>query len=190
MQNKLILTDLDDVVLKWTDRFVVWVHGYLGLNPSTSLSDHDNIEEWLDLPYSETHKFIQEFNESNWFMDLEPYNDALEYIPKISDKGYSFVAITACKDDNWTHQARTKNLARYFGSIFSTVHCVGLSQSKRRELSWYRPAIWIEDKPSNAQAGFQEGHKAYLINRPRNVRHQVDDVIRIDGWKTIYEELE
>lgn len=190
--TNLILTDVDEVLLDWGGHFADWYlktyPSFRGPAPKGDLLDAHNIEEWLDCPYETTRKLIAQFNQcKDHFPYIRPYDHAVEYVPKLKREGYSFVAITACADDVWTHDARRENLETYFPGVFDTIHCVGLGASKGPILSRYRPTWWIDDKFRHAEQGGELGHKAFLMTQRYNEHETPVHSKRVKSWKDIYE---
>lgn len=187
--SKLILTDVDEVLLEWGPAFERWVVGTnrFNINGEVHLRDAYNIEEWLGIPHSTTRALIAEFNSlPEQFSNLQPYADATRWVPELKRKGYDFVAITACADDSWTHDTRRANLEQHFPAIFDTIHCVGLGKSKVKFLERYKPTWWVDDKPSHCEDGTKLGHKSFMITRSYNVNDNRVGVKRVAGWDDIY----
>lgn len=192
MENNLILTDVDDVLLRWGDSFESWVRKnqkFLNLTvPKRKLDSSFNIESWLDCSLEMTHWLISEFNNNReFFQDIPPYEDALKYVNQLRKEGFKFIAITACDKNTWTHDARRHNLNKHFPGVFEAIHCVGLANPKREVLSWYRPAWYIEDSTKHAIAAFEVGHKAFLITRTHNMQDNPRGVKRVVDWAEIYD---
>lgn len=191
--TKLILTDVDDVVLNWGMHFEQWyikiAKQFNGFIPNQKLSDAGiyNIEEWLNCSLDNTRKLVEQFNQcKDHFPFLTPYKDAETYIKRLHAEGYSFVAVTACSRDDWTYDARRENLNRYFPGIFDTIHCVGLSQSKVSILDRYKPTWWIDDKTRHAEDGGRLGHKAFCMNHSYNSKDELKYSKRVNDWADIY----
>lgn len=190
--TKLILTDVDEVVLNWRASFEKWClqQADITIDPARpTLVDHHKAEEWLGADLETTKGYIERFHHDGWFEKLEPYPDASIYIPKLANLGYRFVAVTAIDDDPSTYDARLRNLRTHFDDLFAAVHCVGLMGSKREVLGWYRPTYWVEDKPSNAKLGAELGHTSFLISHPNNLDYNDPQVKRVGGWKDIFNML-
>lgn len=191
--NKLILTDIDEVCLRWHDIFESWArqtYAHL-VEQKKDIKDSYHIEEWLGLDKDTTIQAVLDFNNNaNWWPWLPAYDDANEYIPRIhKEYGYSFIGITSCDDSNFSFDARMSNLRRCFGTAFTNIHCVGLHASKSKYLNWYKPAIWVEDRPSNAVLGMELGHESYLVTRPHNAGFHHENIIRVNGWNDLYERI-
>lgn len=193
MDNKLILTDLDDVALNWGKHFEEWyikiAPQFQGKIPSKSLADAGiyNIEEWIGCDLATTRKLVDQFNQcKDHFPYLTPYADAEYYINRLHKEGYKFVAITACATDKWTYDARYENLNRYFPGVFDTIHLVGLSKPKTEILSRYKPTWWVDDKTRHAEDGGQLGHKAFCMSHKYNQNDVLKYSKRVKNWQEIY----
>lgn len=187
--SKLILTDVDEVLLEWGPAFEKWVVGTERFDVQTdvALRDAYNIEDWLGIPHSTTRELIAEFNLlPDHFTHLTPYADALVYVPQLKQLGYDFVAISACAADDDTQRMRRANLHAHFPDVFDTIHCVGLGASKMRILERYRPTWWVDDKPSHCEDGALLGHKSFMITRSYNTRVNPKGVRRVASWQEIY----
>lgn len=190
--TKLILTDIDEVLLDWGGHFEAWylktAPTFGGPTPNGPLHEFHDIEEWLGCTYANTRKLIEQFNQcKDHFPKITPYDHAVEYVTRLKSEGYSFVAITACSKDYWTHDARRTNLEKYFPGVFDTIHCVGLGQPKTEFLERYKPTWWIDDKVKHAEDGGRLGHKAFLMEQPYNVDADIKYSKRVKDWKDIYD---
>lgn len=93
-KERLILTDCDGTILDWNKAFEKFMYkkGY----PKVPDTDQDySIVVRHNVSTQQTNKFITEFNESSLIETLEPFADSVEYIKKLSDKGFKFIAITS-----------------------------------------------------------------------------------------------
>ena len=189
--SKVILTDVDDAILNWSDPFQEWALKNTDYRPSNRLQECENIEAWLGCTYEETRDFIQRFNKDpDIWPNFEPLPHAVEVVKRLhEEEGYKFVALTACDTDDWTYQHRRANLHRVFGGAFDTLHCVGLSQKKTGHLTRYRGTYWIEDKWSHAVDGADVGHTPFLMEYGHS-RGKKDVRIRnVQSWLQIEEHI-
>jgi FMN phosphatase YigB (HAD superfamily) len=192
MDYKLILSDIDEVLLDWGGHFETWYNKtyplFGGPTPNGNLQDHHDIEEWLNCSIEVTRKLIEQFNQcKDHFPYIEAYPEAVKYVNKLSQEGYKFVAITACSTDSWTHDMRRQNLEKYFPGVFDTVHCSGLGKPKTEYLQRYKPTWWVDDKVKHAEEGGRLGHKSFLVTQHYNVGATLKYSKRVSGWKDIYE---
>lgn len=189
MNNKVILTDIDEVLLKWADEFQRYIIVDRNYEAKGNLVDIFWIADWLHIKETEAKELIYDFCHTPQFSDLKPYPDALRILPRLVSEGWRFVGITATSETETTKDLRKKNLENIFGPIFDDIHCVGLGtvDTKSKVLQTYEPAWWIEDSWNHAISGVEAGHQTFLINRPYNL-HKGDhpDLTRVDGWDDIY----
>lgn len=189
---RLILTDIDEVVLNWDTAFEDWYMKsyplFDGKAPEKTLRESKDIEDWLKCDYETTRTLIANFNQcKDHFPYLKPYDHALKYVNQLHKEGWSFVAITACAEDVWTHDARRENLERHFPGVFDTIHCVGLGKAKTKFLERYKPTWWVDDKPKHAEEGGRIGHKAFLMEQHYNVGFKTRYSKPAKDWKEIYD---
>lgn len=191
MQEKLILTDSDGVILDWEAGFEEWMaeKGYVKLPDydvkAYSLSIHYGI------PKEEIKHLIKQFNESAAIGYLPMYADAIECIPKLYDMGYDFHMITSLSLDKFAKKARIENLNRYFPfDIFNShnVTCLDVGADKGMALLPYknRNLFWIEDKYENAMDGHILGLNSLLLIHDHN-GHIETPFPKVKNWKEIYE---
>jgi len=188
-QKKLILTDIDGVVLNWEYAFHVWIqqHGYTQIEQA---SEHYDMHVRYDVEKSEIKARIRQFNESAAIGFLPPLRDAVHYIKKLHEKkGYVFHAITSLSDDPHAQQLRTQNLKKLFGeTVFERFIYLDTGADKDQALLPYAQSglLWVEDKPENASCGAELGLNAVLMEHEHNMNE--DDNFQIfKNWKEIYE---
>jgi len=190
-QQKLILTDIDGVVLNWEYAFHTWIqrHGYKQIEQA---SEHYDMHVRYDVAKAEIKAKIREFNESAAIGFLPPLRDAIHYIRKLHEKkGYVFHAITSLSHDPYAQTLRTQNLKKLFGeTAFERFVYLGTGDDKDEVLKEYENSglLWIEDKPENAWAGVQVGLNSVLMEHKHNMNE--DDNFQIfKNWKEIYEAM-
>jgi len=188
-KQRLILTDCDGTILDWNKAFEEFMYkkGY----PKVPDTDQDySIVVRHNVSAQQTNEFINEFNESSLIETLEPFADSVEYIKKLSDKGFKFIAITSVGNLPQIHQYRTQNLKKLFGDVFNEIHCLALNTYKEDVLTkWADKAyFWIEDHKNQAEAGHRVGLKSILINHPYNVDYTNNSFTKV-SCKTPWEEI-
>ena len=192
MKRKLILTDIDGVVLQWGKGFGRYIKE-MGLVPDTHIiRPAYKVEKILNITRSEAYQLIDEFHHSKYFTDLVPYADAFMYINHLAVEGYRFIGITACgeSDNKIIYDNRYKNLNKYFRKIFEDLHIMPLGTSKAEYLSRYKDAYWIEDTLKNAITGLEFGHSVFFINREEERDQRSHPMItEFSSWKEIYIQL-
>tara|TARA_B110000240_G_C13217228_1_gene332995 strand:+ start:16 stop:594 length:579 start_codon:yes stop_codon:yes gene_type:complete len=188
MNEKLILTDIDGVFLRWDTAFTKWMdqQGYQeqpGANYEYDISKKFSLDS-----KNQGHKLVRQFNESAWMGYLTPMEGAIEYATKLRKEGYHFAGLTSMSTDEYAGKARRLNLLEHFETAFTSCQCIETGADKDEYLTQWEPGHWwIEDKPENAVAGIKAGHKSILITHPYNKDFEYPGLIRANDWKEIYE---
>lgn len=187
--KKTILVDADGVLLDWVYSFRGWMdrHGYEILDPNEYRMD-----KAYGLDESEGKKLCRMFNESATIRKIPPLRDAVKYIKKLhEEQGYVFRVISSLSNDEYAHRLRTKNLIELFGpTVFESYVYLDTGADKDEALEPYKNSgcIWVEDKPENADVGYNLGLDAILMLHDHNADYSGPaDCVR--NWKEIYEML-
>lgn len=192
LNKKVILTDVDGVLLDWVHSFTQWMerHGY------TQIANGENeydIGTRYGLEFEEKERLVRMFNESAWIRKLPPLRDAIKYVRKLHEEhGYIFRVISSLSTDPYAGHLRTKNLIEMFGpTVFESYTYVDTGADKDEVLEPYRDTgcWWIEDKVENAVLGRTLGLDSILVNHPFNKESFVGDMPRCNNWKEIYETI-
>jgi len=187
--NKVILTDVDGVLLNWEYAFKVWMEmrGH-EFNPDTT--DYD-IRYRYGVTKEEGKRLVRTFNESAAIGFLPPLRDAMYYVDLLHRKlGYTFHAITSLSLDPHAAKLREENLKKLFGeTAFTRVLCIDTGADKDEALAPYADSglMWIEDKPENAVVGYNLGLESIVIEHGHNMDFAHPDIPVVKGWKEIYE---
>jgi len=188
MNEKVILTDADGVLLDWIYAFDQWMlrHEYKIIDPNAyRVADR----------YGEKngYRMAKMFNESAWIRKLPPHKDAIKYVKKLHEEhGYVFHVITSLSDDEYSQHLRTKNLRELFGdTVFERYIYLDTGADKDQALEFYRDSEcwWVEDKPENAELGFRMGLRPLLMEHDHNADHVSETVDRVQNWKEVYEKI-
>jgi len=190
--KKVILTDVDGVVLQWLESFEPWMT-QRGC-PRRSNSDHEwNIaKRHHNITYEQAMACVHEFNHSDEVRHLKPYGDSVKYIRKLANKGFEFIAVTSLSDNSTAGMNRCWNLREIFGNVFTEVHCLKVGESKQQILSdkWGGTGyLWIEDHFKNAEAGYEVGLSPLLVDTAHNREFETKLFPRISEhkpWEEIY----
>jgi beta-phosphoglucomutase-like phosphatase (HAD superfamily) len=190
--EKIILVDVDGVLLDWNAGFCNWMdkQGF----PFIPGTEHEYAIEKRheNVTFTQARKLIEEFNTSDELRTLQPNKDSQEFVAKLVDEGFRFIAVTAVSDDPVAGINRRYNLEQVFGDIFDEIHCTPLGESKQvilRENWGGTGLIWIEDHFKNAEAGYEEGLRSVLVDTPYNRHFMTDLFPRVDAekpWADIY----
>ena len=185
---KLILTDIDDTLLKFGDAFQEWAESKGYQSNGTRVRECCSIQDVFNFDRETVTKLVVEFsNDKDLMSNLIPEKDALAVIPVLYKMGYQFVAISACVE---VTEIRRKSLEDAFGIPWLDVHCTGLEQPKHEVLSSYDTSWWVEDNITHALAGAEIGHRTFLLDRPYNQTIlPVGNPIRVNSWHYIFEHI-
>jgi FMN phosphatase YigB (HAD superfamily) len=187
-KEKIILTDVDGVVLDWEEGFSVWAehHGHTKVEGYQFMY---SIGERYGMSYQAGSNLVKVFNESAAIGFLPPLRDAQYFVKKLSEQhGYKFIAVTSLSLDPYAKELRTRNLNKLFGDAFVDVICLDTGADKDDILAElgtkYTNNFWIEDKPDNVQAGINAGFKGILVEHGHNMTEPKGYVVK--NWQEIY----
>jgi hypothetical protein len=187
--ERIILTDVDGVLLNWGYAFKVWME-----ERGHELQDAEvyKVDEMFQLERAYSKKLVRHFNESAAIGFLPPLRDAIHYVRKLHEEhGYVFHAITSLSLDPHAARLREENLKKLFGeTAFAKVVCLDTGADKDEALEPYRDSgfVWIEDKVENAEVGDKLGLDSILIEHGYNMDNK--DFPLMKDWKEVYNYLE
>ena len=198
--NRIILTDVDGVLLEWEHHFTKWMlqrtlfdDRGARYHPYRLLPDKQNTYEMAErfgLTVNEIRKEIREFNRSAWMGTQRPMLESQTWVKLLAAEGWTFIPITSQTSDIPAQQLRKKRLGELFGQhIFTNYHILGTGADKDSALAEFHNTglYWVEDKPKNAVAGLKYGLKPILIDHPYNQDFEHPEIIRVSNWKQIHE---
>lgn len=190
MHNKVILTDVDGVLLNWEYAFSCWMeqHGHTAIEGGNLLYD---IGKRFDLTKEQAKQQIKIFNESAAIGFLPALRDAMFYVKRLHEEhGYEFHCITSLSTDPNAYKLRKMNLEKLFGpTAFTRLVCLDTGADKDAALEEYRDTdlYWIEDKLENAEAGLKFGLRPILMEHGFNMHDTLSKGIhKVTNWKEIY----
>ena len=199
ISNRIILTDVDGVLLEWEHHFTKWMlqrtlfdERGARYHPYKLLPDKENTYEMAErfgLTVTEIRKEIREFNRSAWMGTQRPMFESQTWVKLLAAEGWTFIPITSQTSDVPAQQLRKRRLGELFGAhIFTNYHILGTGADKDSALAEFHDTglYWVEDKPKNAVAGLKYGLKPILIDHPYNRDFKHPDVIRVSNWKQIH----
>ena len=199
--NRIILTDVDGVLLEWEQHFSDWMlqRSYYNdkgkkIYPYTLLDGKENTYEMAErfgLTIPQIRKEIREFNKSAWMATQSPMPDSQTWVKLLHAEGWTLIPITSQTSDIPAQEVRKKRLTELFGDIFYNYHILDTWQDKDSVLAEFHNTglYFVEDKPKNALAGLNFGLKPILIDHLYNRDFKHPDVIRVNNWKQIHEIL-
>jgi len=190
LNERLILTDCDGVILNWNAGFNKWMefHGYKMLENS---SHYYKISKRYGIEKDLSEKLVKEFNNSSDIGFLSAYRDSLYYMDLLYRKhGYKFGVITSLSNYPASQKLRKGNLDKLFGSdMFEFLICLDTGADKDQALAKFQDSecFWIEDSVKNAEVGANMGLRSLLMEHPYNVAEELaDGVTRVKNWSEIY----
>jgi hypothetical protein len=192
MKESIILVDADGVLLAWEYAFEIWMtqHGFEFI-PGGELNYDMSVR--YGISRSQIVKLIKMFNESAAIGFLPPLRDAMHYVDKLHrEHGFTFHCITSVSLDPNTIKLREMNLHKLFGeTAFPKIICLDTGAPKDSALEEYEGTglYWIEDKWSNALAGYKAGLRCIVLEHGHNMNEYHPDITLLKNWKEIYEHI-
>ena len=189
MKESIILVDADGVLLNWEYAFEIWMeqHGFEKVEGGNL--DYD-ISKRYGISREQCVRLIKLFNESAAIGFLPPLRDAMYYVKRLHEEhGYVFHCITSLSTDINAKKLREMNLQKLFGkTAFDRVVCLGTGADKNYALEEYANSglWWIEDKPENADVGYNMGLKSILVEHGHNMHHECPYPV-VKNWREIYD---
>jgi FMN phosphatase YigB (HAD superfamily) len=188
LNEKLILTDVDGVLLDWQYGFFRWMkqHGHEVINHRVY-----DIGETFGLEKSYAKSLVRTFNESAAMGWLPQFRDSIKYVRKLhEDHGFVFHCITSLSLDEYAGKLRKKNLEALFGkTVFEKIQCLDCGADKDDALLPYKDSgcVFVEDKPENAISGINVGLNSILIQHAHNENFSDPRIQKVKNWREIYE---
>lgn len=189
MNDKIILTDADGVLLDWEWAFSVWMQerGYtLTADNKKSYYLHYHYNE---LDEKDAKRVVKTFNESAAIGFLPAMRDATYYVKRLHEEhGYKFRVITSLSLDKNAQKLREMNLRKIFGDAIDQVDCLDTGADKDLALEPWRDSglFWVEDKYSNYKTGLEMGLKGILLEHGHNFHEDPLNGNIVKNWKEIY----
>ena len=200
--NRIILTDVDGVLLEWEHHFTKWVlqKSYFDEQgnryyPHKLLPNKQNTYEMAErfgVTKDQIRALIREFNRSAWMGTQRPMLESQTWVKLLSAEGWTFIPITSQTSDIPAQQLRKRRLGELFGdNVFTNYHILGTGADKDSALAEFHDTglYWVEDKTNNALAGLKYGLKPILIDHPYNRDFEHPDIIRVNNWQEIHKLL-
>jgi FMN phosphatase YigB (HAD superfamily) len=186
--DKVILTDVDGVILDWEAGFHEWMED-AGHRPVEGHEDMHGMHLRFDMERSTAHNMVRQFNESAAIGFLRPLRDAVQGMQELASMGYRFEIITALGLNRHAQTLRYQNLSYVLGpAVKFHVYYVDTAAPKTEILNEmgqrYPGHWWIEDSPQNARDGIRAGLRSILIRHPFNEGYKMK-CPRVYGWDEI-----
>lgn len=189
MKKKIIVTDVDGVILNWEDAFQVWME-HQGFKKVLKHKLIYNAASQFNLSKEEGKKWVKLFNQSAAIGFLPPLRDAQEILTLLNKNyGYRFVVCTSLSNDKAAQELRTRNLQKYFGDIFEEFVYLDTGADKDEALyklaKKYRGCLWVEDKVENADAGANVDFEPVVMEHGYNMNENHEHFVA-KNWEDIY----
>ena len=188
-KKKVIVTDVDGVLLNWEDAFQVWME-HQGFKKVKNYKLIYNASEQFGLTLEEGRKWVKIFNQSAAIGFLPPLRDAQEIVSLLhNNHGYRFAVCTSLSKDKSAQALRTRNLKKIFGDVFEEFVYLDTGADKDEALyklaKKYRGCLWVEDKLENCFAGAAVDFEPILMEHGYNMNKEHDFFVAKD-WEDIY----
>tara|TARA_B100000989_G_scaffold269533_1_gene225012 strand:- start:211 stop:768 length:558 start_codon:yes stop_codon:yes gene_type:complete len=183
VRHKILLTDIDGVVLDWQKHFNKYLDHYY---PGEELFDPTVFAQG-----ERTGKIIKEFNNSAWIGFLEPWKDSVEVLTELNHMGWKIYGCTSMGTDQYANALRKKNIETLMPDVFTQLEIIPFMQPKGNWLAPWKGsgAVWVEDKWSNAIIGADMGIKTFLMKQSYNSKQDYQGVEKVDNWRQIYNKV-
>jgi hypothetical protein len=178
-----ILTDVDEVLLKWKPTFDRFLEDQHGIKVPENYRNK-RVDEWLG---EKTWDYVNQFNgDPTHFSCLPAYEDAALWVPRLHQEGWTLIAITAAGRNDAAFQMRQANLKSQFGDIFDDLHHVDYEEGKDCWLEKYHPTWWIDDSWTHILTGLKYNHNCIHMVRYWDSEHFNENVARAGSWEDVY----
>ena len=189
-KEKLILSDVDGVLLNWEYAFNIWMedHGYTMVENGNFVY---NVAKRYGLDSKEGSRMVRFFNESAVQGFLPALRDSEHYVRLLANLGYKFHVITSMTKNAYAQKLRIRNLEKLFGEdTFEKFIFLDTGEDKDAVLKEYEGTglYWIEDKPTNAELGLKLGLKSLVMEHAFNL-HYEGDAPFVKNWREVYETI-
>ncbi len=186
--NRIILTDVDGVLLQWEKHFAEWMD-MRGFELRPDYEKVYSMEERYGIKKVLKESLIEEFNRSAWMSIQEPMPGSQTWVKLLHAEGWTFIPITSQTRDIPAQELRKRRLKELFGgTVFSNYFILDTGDHKDSALAEFHGTglWWIEDKWTNAVKGLDYGLKPMLMNHSYNQDFQNDKILRVNNWSEIY----
>ena len=187
--NRIILTDVDGVMLDWANHFSKWMkqQGFFEIEGAEKIY---SMHERYGISIEQKEKLVREFNNSAWMRNQPAMPDCEKWVKLLYAEGWTFIPITSQTLDIPAQELRKSRLKEIFGEkVFVNFIILDTGSHKDEALKGFTNTglWWIEDKFSNAKQGLECGLKPLLYNHSYNQGFDHPMISRVNNWKHIYE---
>ena len=161
--NRIILTDVDGVLLEWEHHFTKWMlqrtlfdERGARYHPHRLLPDKQNtyeMDERFGVTKDEIRKLIREFNRSAWMGTQRPMLESQTWVKLMCAEGWTFIPITSQTSDIPAQKLRKKRMGELFGDhVFTNYHILGTGADKDGALAEFHDTCLLYTSPSPRDA--------------------------------------
>ena len=186
--NRIILTDVDGVLLEWENHFTKWMISR-GYKLKDNFVSEYNMQKRFEDHNLNIKTEIREFNKSAWMGTQPPMPESQTWVKLLHAEGWTFIPISSQTSDIPAQELRKRRLEELFGEYaFYNFHILETGQDKDDVLAEFHGTglWWIEDKWTNAYAGLKYGLKPLIIDHPYNREYSHPDITRVNNWQDIH----
>lgn len=193
--KKIILTDIDGVMLDWVSEFDHFIKETQGWNLPEGGHETYDLSIAYDVPRKDIQKLIREYNNSHFMSSLSPLRDAVDGVDNLRSRGYEFHAITSFNSNEQAIAWRNENIESVFGKgAITDMVCLRMGSGKRNALLAAASKLgtglyWLEDHPGNAETGLEIGFRSILFSHPYNTDY-AGEIPFVDTWAELQDIIE
>ena len=186
--NRIILTDVDGVLLEWENHFTKWMISR-GYKLKDNFVSEYNMQKRFEDHNLNIKTEIRELNKSAWMGTQPPMPESQTWVKLLHAEGWTFIPISSQTSDIPAQELRKRRLEELFGEYaFYNFHILETGQDKDDVLAEFHGTglWWIEDKWTNAYAGLKYGLKPLFVDHPYNREYSHPDITRVNNWQDIH----
>ena len=186
--NRIILTDVDGVLLQWEKHFSKWM-SMRGFELQPDYEKTYSMEERYGIKKVLKENLIEEFNRSAWMGIQEPMPNSQTWVKLLHAEGWTFIPITSQTMDIPAQELRKRRLKDLFGgTVFENFIILKTGDHKDSALAEFHGTglWWIEDKWTNAKKGLEYGLKPILYSHSYNEEFYDENITRVNNWSEIH----
>ena len=186
--NRIILTDVDGVLLEWEFHFTKWMVSRGYKLKENFKSEYDMQKRFADHNVDIKSK-IREFNRSAWMGTQNPMPESQTWVKLLHAEGWTFIPISSQTSDIPAQELRKSRLEELFGEhVFYNFHILDTGSAKDDVLAEFHGTglWWVEDKWTNAIAGLKYNLKPLFIDHDYNRKYKHPKIRRVKNWEHIH----
>ena len=186
--DRIILTDVDGVLLEWENHFANWMLTK-GYQQKPGKEKIYSMDKRYGLTKKKKEELIKEFNNSAWMSTQTPLPESQTWVKLLHAEGWTFIPITSQTADIPAQELRKRRLQELFGgTVFENFFILDTGADKDSALAEFHGTglWWVEDKPENALLGLEYGLRPLLVDHSYNCKFKHREILRVKDWKDIY----